>query len=907
MLAALGDNLTNAEIAERLFISVRTVESHVSALLRKLDRSDRKGLAEIGARLAAGPGTAPPLPDVLVSIAGRGAFAGRTEEQAAIAAALEPVAAGGRQHLVLLIGEAGIGKTRLAAEVAVALHEQERALSIAFGRCDEEALIPYQPFAEVFRAFVDHAPPDVVDRVRPGLSTLLPELRSTETGDVTQARYELLDAVEVVLASIPAPVVVIVDDLHWADRPSLLVIRHLLRSARRLPLLLVGTARRESLGPDFPLAGLLATLDAGDVTHLELGGLAAPDVSALAQEDFPGAAAVAAEAWARTGGNPLLARELLRQIVEEGPASLEAVSPRLRELIARRIARLEPNLVQVLSAGALAGESFRLGVAARAVDQEPDAVLDGLEAAVLAGFVVEVPGEPDRYRFAHALVRHALVQRLTSSRRLHLHLRTAEQLERAGPGANPAEVAHHRHAALPEGDPAAALAAARAAADQAASAVAYEQAAALRGMAIDALMAGGGSEAEEAAERLARAELLLRSGDPEAARAELAMVADVAQRTGDPVLLAWAALGVGEAAARWGFDAELVDLLETTLDAVGDDRPALRARLTARLAQALYYSADAERRFHLAQRAEHDARRSGDHEALAWVLSAQHDALWNPAAARARIESAAKILELGVELAHPELQLRGHGLLMADLLDVGRFHEARAAADRHAALAAELKQPLHLRDAELWRSTWALMDGRLDDAQQAIVEARELSDAARDPQGEVVYWIQQGACAFARHDELDELAAAYARLADEIAHVPAWRSALAAVHLRRGDRDAVAAIFEEQAVDDFGRIPRDGVWMNAITHLADACAYLGDRDRARVLHAALRPYADLVATVDRGLWCKASVSHYLGLLDATTGNAEEARRWFERALERHRAAGAPLLVEETERRLAALS
>jgi tetratricopeptide (TPR) repeat protein len=428
-------------------------------------------------------------------------------------------------------------------------------------------------------------------------------------------------------------------------------------------------------------------------------------------------------------------------------------------------------------------------------------------------------------------------------------------------------------------------------------------------MAIDGLLAAGGSEADEAAERLARAESLVRCGKVDAARADFAIVADVATRTGDAALLARAVLGIGDTAPRWGFDAELVSQLEAAVTALGDGAPALRARVAARLAQALYYSADGDRRRRLARQAESDARQSGDAEALAWVLSAQHDALWGPDDVETRTESATKIVALGGELAHPELQLRGHGLLVSDLLEAGRFEDARAATARHAELSEELNQPIHLRDVEVWRATWALVDGRLDDAERAIIATRELSDTAHDPNGDVIYWIQQYGYVLARGGarELDEFAAAYERLATELPHVPAWRSALAAVHVRRDDRDAVAAIFEAQAAGDFAAIPKDGVWMNALTHLAEACAYLGDGDRAATIHAALRPYGDLMAVVDRGLYIKGSVAHYLGQLDATMGNVADARRWFDRALERHRTLGARFLVQETERELARLT
>jgi hypothetical protein len=275
-------------------------------------------------------------------------------------------------------------------------------------------------------------------------------------------------------------------------------------------------------------------------------------------------------------------------------------------VVARRLARLDPGLVEVLAAGAVAGEAFRLGVAARALGREPEHLLDTFDTAVAAGVVTEMPGEPDCYRFTHALVRDALEQHLTTSRRAHLHLRVAEELERLGPLRPLAEIAHHRRAGLPEGDAARAARAAREAAAQAVSLLALERAADFCTMNLEAI------DADRLQALLARGDARLRAGDVEGARGDFLAAAALASHVRDAACWGRAALGVGEASAIWADDAELTSVLEGALAALGHGDLALRARGRARLAQALYYSGPAARREELSDTAVEEARGSGD-------------------------------------------------------------------------------------------------------------------------------------------------------------------------------------------------------------------------------------------------------------------------------------------------------
>ncbi len=909
VLDAVAAQLTNAEIAERLFISVRTVESHVSALLRKLGATDRKELAGLVAKHQPVEPPAPALPSAVLTAVATGTFTGRSEERAAVEAAFHASIDTGRRLAVVVSGQSGIGKTRLVAEAAVAL--QTMAATISCGRCDEEALVPYQPLAEWVASLAAVAPPDVVETVAPTLARAVPALADLPVARSRDhapepARAELFAAFDAFFSVLPQPVLLIVDDLQWADRPTLQAIRYMLRSARQSPILVAATVRSESLVPGSDLADVLTTLEAEErVTTIHLAGLSSEQVESMVACDFPRSAALAERAWLRTGGNPFLLRELLRHLDETGAETLDAVPTGLRELVARRIAHLQPELVEVLTAGALMGEIFRLGIAARAIDKTPVLMFDAIETALRAGLVVEVPGAADSYRFAHALVRDALVQRLASSRRLHLHLQLASELEAAGGRHRHAEVAHHLYSALPESDPNRLIENARQAASHAMDQLAYEHAAELQTMVLDALRAADAPEADVAVALLARGDARLRAGDSAAARQDLVEAARLAAGNGDGVLLARAALGVGEAASIWGADAELAALLEQARAALGDGSMALRARVTARLAQALYYTADTGRRRQLSSLAEADATAAGDDEALAWVLSARHAALWGPEDTHNRIETAQRIHDMGERMGQPELLLRSQALLVVDLLEGGDVDGARRATRRHAELAHDLRQRIHLRDVEVWAATWAMLEGRLDAAERAILEARALSEAAQDPNADLIYWVQWFWLVIERGipSELDEMVNEYERLAVENPHVPAWRASLAYLHIRRDDPNGVELEYSSLARHDFADVPRDLVWFNAIAYIAEACAYLGDQARAKLLLDTLTPFSDRIVLVDRAMICKGAMSRYLGLLAATAGRPGDADRWLRAALDRHEAMGAVPLADRTRRDL----
>ncbi len=514
VLEALASRLTNAEIAERLFISVRTVESHVSALLRKLAASDRLALSRVAREIFEQRGGTPALPGGIADALSGAPFVGRSGELERLAALFDAVRAGGRRRLALVSGEAGIGKTRLAAEAAAGCYA--RGALVLHGRCEQEALIPFQAFAEAIRPLLG------------GTVDPMANLAPAPGSDAAAHRYALFEAFDRRLASRSQPIVFVVDDAQWADPSGLQLLRHLLRHADRSPLLLIATARPEGVDPRHPLAAAVAAAESAQlVEFISLGGLSLPEVEVLAVQMAGASRERARSAWERTAGNAFLVSELLRH----GPG--EAGLPQsARDAIVRRIAGLGPRVFEVLACAAVTGETFRSDVVCAALVGDAAPHSSALERAFGAGLLVEDRACAGEYRFPHTIVRDALISVARPSQRAALHLRIAHVLEtKQGEMALP-EVARHRHAALPEGDPAAARRAALAASTHAMDRFAYEVAATCAGMALDAVEAGGGDESHRARALLARGNAHLKAGDLELAADDFRMALDVAHRLG---------------------------------------------------------------------------------------------------------------------------------------------------------------------------------------------------------------------------------------------------------------------------------------------------------------------------------------------------------------------------------------
>ncbi|HET6952815.1 MAG TPA: AAA family ATPase, partial [Acidimicrobiales bacterium] len=519
-------------------------------------------------------------------------FVGRAAELAALADAWEHAAAGAR-HLVVVTGEAGIGKSRLTAEAARRVAAEGGR--VLFGRCDQEALVPYQPVVEALDAFVATTPADELpplgEEALAELAAVLPSLAAPRRAAAAAGRARLFGAVTdlVAAAAKERPLLLVLDDLQWADDDTLLLVRHLLRRAGHAPVLVVAISRDHDLDPGHTLGEVVHALDRdGWVRRLPLRGLAEADVrELLARTRGDGDHAAAARRLvADTAGNPFLLTELLqRDDATAGAGEVgDGIPPGVHDLVAGRLARLDPAATELVRTAAVAGSRFELDLVAGAAQLDEDAVLDALDAALASGLVVEV--SPDRYEFPHDIVRRTLVAQLSGARRRAVHQRLAAAVERLRAHALDAytpALAHHSSAGAGPGGDVRAVRWARAASDQAARRSAPAEAVRLSRQALVHVPPGDGPLLAETTTELGVR--LLAAGDAAGVRS-LVDGAALAREHARPDVLGRVALALADAAeARPDLRepaARLVDAAVATAAAGTDPDPLRHARLLVR-------------------------------------------------------------------------------------------------------------------------------------------------------------------------------------------------------------------------------------------------------------------------------------------------------------------------------------
>jgi DNA-binding SARP family transcriptional activator/tetratricopeptide (TPR) repeat protein len=848
-----------------------------------------------------------PWPAPLAAALDRHALVGRNAELSTLCGCWNEALAGTRQ-LVLLAGDAGIGKTRLSAEVGRRAHD-DGAL-VLYGRFDEEALAPYQPVVEMVRGWSSGASLEPL-RARLGvradeLGILLPEFgpapAQSETTDPDAQRLRFFDAVAALLGEIGAqvPVVVVFDDLHWADRPTLQLLRHLVRAPQPRRALLIGTYRDAELEPGHPLLELIGDIRReGMLKRLQLAGLDESEVAELVS--VLGVAApepgFVHTLHGETDGNPFFIEEVVRHVRDSAGVSLTdaGVPEGVREVTARRLRRLDAESRQALQVAAVIGREFDFDVLEAVAPQQGDELIAALEAGVEARVLRET-GRVGRYSFTHALVRATLYDGLSQLRRARLHGRVGEAIARLrSVDLDPhlPQLAHHFAQAAPVEQPERAIDFALAAARRADRLLAWEEAAEHYRAALRARELAG------AVEDRVRGELLLalgasedRAGSEEAARQTFLAAAGTARGLGDAPLLGRAALGF---AGQWSIlgrvdDARLA-LLEEALAALGDEDSPLRARLLARLALELYYSGEPERRLELSAEAVALAHRLGDPRTLAACLDARHYALWRPENVHERLEVAAQLRRVAEETGDAELELEGAGWTVVDLLELGDVQGADIQIAAASKLAEALQRPIWLWWTSLLHCTRAQLAGRFDDAERLANETLEIG---RHGQAEnaVNYYAQAMFNIRREQGRLEEVEPSVRRSIDLYPALVAWRAALALLLVELGRMDEAQEEFSGLAESGFDSIPRDANWLIAVTLLAEVCGALRDGVGAAALYGLLEPYAGRNVVVGRAATCNGSASRLLGILAGVMRDWDVAESHFADALTMHERMGA---------------
>ncbi len=800
--------------------------------------------------------------------------------------------------LRLVSGEAGVGKTRLVAELAT--RAARRGFTVLYGRCSPLPVAPYEPFVEALRE---------ASAARP-LSELSDATRGEAQGHADVEQLRLLDALTEALDAPRrgGPGLLVLEDLQWAEPSTLTLLSHLAGGSGIHGLTLLATAREPDPDHGAALAPALVTIGRrASVEPTRLEGLDAAEIRQLVSgwAGRPASSRLASDLRAHTGGNPFMlhatlahldAIGLLRdeqgRLTEALPAAArEAVAIDVIELVDSRVAALGPSAGELLRAGALLGADFALDEARLAVGLELADAVEAAEAATAAGLVRPVSGTRVRLHFDHSLVRYALAERMSPSRRALLHLRLGEAIEHRGDDeGRVGELALHFGEASSVGGAERALVYARRAAGRASRQFAFAEAAVQLERALDAAAGRDWQERYELLIDLGTARY--RVDGPAAAHPAFEQAADVAERHGDAERLARAGLGVGlERYLRHvGLDAPALDLLDRALSALDPSDSVLRVRLlSARLLERCFVDPLDERERD-SSAAVAMAERIGDPGAEAVARVARQVALWHPRHTEQLLEEVPRVVELTRLEERPDLAMQVHCSAFGYALELGRRAVLDAQLDAARGVAEALRAPMHTTRAQALVITRALVLGQFDAARREISDVWALLEPLNDPLAEPLrmQW------AFVLEREQGDLGPLRAPLDAAVAAAPGAlpaRALLAEICARTGDLAAARAHLDVLGAHEFADVHEDFLWLSVLAMSATVAVLVDDRPRAALLYELLAPHAGRnvvagLATADR------PVSHALGLLARALGRGDAALEHFERAAADAQAFGA---------------
>jgi tetratricopeptide (TPR) repeat protein len=815
---------------------------------------------------------------------------GREQHFAALRSGAER-ARKGAGGLFVLTGPAGIGKTRLADELAA--DAERMGLEVHWGRAWETGgAPPYWPWAQILTTLHEK------DSKRPLPASLSPIVSRGErravadarVADPAEARFALSEAVVGFLreSAKRSPLALLLDDLHAADVPSLELLHFVARGLRSERIFITATWREDEarLAPGAELIARLAR----EASVFRLAPLGPDDVRALlAGAGRDADASLVKELFDRTEGNPLLLSEAMRLLESGGTLADLPAAPGISALVADAAARLPDDARTILPAASVLGREIATDVLADVVELPRPEVERRLDQLATGGILRR---RADVWIFRHVLIRDALYEELPIAERRAIHARAARVLERkieAGQESELAPCVHHALSALPELDPKHAAPLVLRAAARARSQRAYEEATALLERARATFTPWCDDGALQAELTLALGWASLEAGRAERAREAFRATTALARKLDDARLLARAAFGHGAEYALGESREELIQVLREALAKLDPSEVALRARLTARLAAALIPGPNPASSLAMAREAIEAMKDSADDRAVLEVALSAGSALADFADPSDRIPVNEELVHRARRLGDRVVELRALSRLVTDFMEAGDVPRADATLPVRDELALALKLPRYQWQAPIFRSMRAMIEGRFDECEAALEEARPLVQAADDENAPRCLqmhrtWLLMLAD---RPRELLAIEPETLRVADGMAIANYFQAMVsAAIRARVGEREVARKILDRIPVGENGVL---GAALSMAT-VANAAIESGHEAHARELVVRLRAHAHRNANFGLfALVCMPSMAATLGRLEAAYGSPDEAERHFAAALARAQA------------------
>lgn len=885
----------------------RAILSHDSSLGVGSSQGEGEDAAGSG-HVAAGSRQRPPFP-ASFSARNPAPFVNRAAERSCLNTAWRDVCKNGRPQTLAIAGEPGIGKTRLTREFARSAYDN--GATVMFGRCTPEALVAYQPFVEALLPVSRTMAPKTLERElgasAPALGRILPGIaesleRVPDAVPSDTERLLLFEAVADLFAMVARqrPVLLVLEDFHWAETSTCMMLTHTARHHSSSRFAIVATFRANELTSSHPFAASLSELRrAGMLTEIDLSGLDKAATSELvAGLGGPDRASFTGDVFDRTEGNPFFVEEIVAEALTSG---LESISdqnvPRgVREVIGHRLDVFTPEERRLLGAAAVLGREFEADLLADLTQTDDREILDVLEAATAAGLVHEVPGRLGWHAFGHALIRQTLYEELSELRRCRLHRDAADTLERLSDSpTGAAEIAHHMLAARSE------VAAGRAAdwalkaADETLAQLSYAEALRWARTAAEILEASPESpQYRDAMLILGHAHTAL--GDVHEARCAYEAAAELARSQADHARLISAVLGIAEGLAsgvgsEYGItDWPLVDLIREAETLAAQNDPAARIRLLAALSAVTYYATElAALSDHASRDAVALAEDTGDATLLAVAYCARGRALWRP---DPPLEERSRIARLAVTNAdmagNVEAEIHARIIELECRLDSGEATQVERLIRDIEYRVRPLRQPRWQWFPAVATAGLLLYRGRYADAEAVMDEALREVGSAQGENAFVSWSLQQFLLRRDTGRDRGGLIEMFLGI-DRERGIPAVAAMAARLQVDHGDRSGAAGTLT-RLLEDVDAIAPDTLWLATVGMLCETAVELGDVAAAEQLDALLvgreARFASLGGT---GIYGCMAVPR--GRAQSLLGNLEQAQALLAAASEAYERGG----------------